>query len=102
MTGNVAALTVAGATTLLGTVALGDATTDTVTMTGNVAAVTVAGATTMLGTIALGDAKTDTITIYGNVVGDSTQNPKIDFSGSSGAVTFGGDVTVAGATTLQG
>lgn len=52
--------------------------------------------------VTLGNQKADTITFKGDVVADGTQNPDINFAGSSG--TFGmtsGSITIGGATTFS-
>merc|ERR1740121_2272254 len=60
---------------------------------------TVGGAASMNGDVTLGNAKADAIVFKGDVTADSTQNPVIDFSGTSGA-TVTGAVALDNAVTL--
>jgi len=126
------ALVVSGAAFLNGAVTLGDAKADSVLFKGDVTAdsttapdidfkdtpgffktsggavtmagpLTVTGAATLNGDVTLGNAKSDSIVVYGDLTADATENPDIDFSGSTGFFrTTSGQSTVLGALTVIG
>jgi len=133
-------VTVEGTTTLKGNTVLGDSVLDNITVTGkfqsttfegdvvlegattdltvggnavvtgtlNVSGLTsfgsslaTSGSLSVLGNTTLGNASSDTITLTGTV-GATTFNGDVTLSGTSTDLTVGGAITVAGATTLNG